>query len=181
MSAYKFNNPDGIYFVSFAVVEWVDVFTRKSHAEIVIDSLRFSQQHKGLILYGWCLMSNHLHLIIARKGQNSLSAILRDFKKYTASQIIKNINQPFESRKSWMLWLFKSAGVKNPNNTHYQFWRQDNQPEELISNHFMDQKLDYMHRNPVEAGWVASPEHYLYSSATNYAGLPSLLEVEYLE
>ena len=80
-----------------------------------------------------------------------------------------------------MLWLFKSAGGKNPSNTHYQFWRQGNQPEELISNHFMDQKLDYMHRNPVEAGWVAAPEHYLYSSATNYAGLPSLLEVEYLD
>ena len=57
MSAYKFRNPDGIYFVSFAVVDWVDVFTQKSHAEIIIESLQYSQDHKGLVLYGWCLMS----------------------------------------------------------------------------------------------------------------------------
>ena len=181
MSAYKFRNPDGIYFVSFAVVDWVDVFTQKSHAEIIIESLQYSQDHKGLVLYGWCLMSNHLHLIMARNGDNTLSDILRDIKKYTAKQILKNIQQPFESRSRWMLWLFRSAGSQNSNNTKYQFWRQDNQPEELISNHFMEQKLNYMHQNPVEAGWVAEPEHYMYSSARNYAGLTGLLEVEFLE
>ncbi|OJJ17343.1 transposase [marine bacterium AO1-C] len=181
MSAYKFYNPDGIYFVTFAVVQWIDVFTRKSHADIIIESLKFSQQNKGLVLHGWCLMSNHLHLIISRNSENSLSDILRDFKKYTANQILKNINQPFESRKSWILWLFKSAGAKNANNTKYQFWQQDNHPEELISNHFMYQKLQYMHYNPVAAGWVEEPEHYLYSSARNYAGHTGLREIVFLE
>ena len=126
-------------------------------------------------------MSNHLHLIISRNGENSLSDILRDFKKYTANQILRNIHQPFESRKNWMLWLFKSAGTKNTNNTKYQFWRQDNHPEELISNRFMDQKLQYIHQNPVEAGWVEEPEHYRYSSARNYAGLDGLLKIDFLE
>jgi len=80
-----------------------------------------------------------------------------------------------------MLWLFKSAGTKNTNNTKYQFWQQDNHPEELISNRFMDQKLQYIHQNPVEAGWVEEPEHYRYSSARNYAGLDGLLKIDFLE
>ena len=67
-----------------------------------------------------------------------------------------------------MLWIFKTAGEKNSNNTTYQFWRQDNQAKELVSNKFKEQKLDYIHKNPVEAGIVDIPENYLYSSARNY-------------
>ena len=181
MSSYKFYNPDGIYFVTFAVVDWVDAFTRKSHAEIVIKSLKHCQQNKGLVIYGWCLMSNHIHLIISRNGKDSLSEILRDFKKFTAGKLLANINTPQESRRTWMLWLFGNAGKKNANNTHYQFWQQDNHPIELISNKFMEQKLDYLHQNPVTADWVTTPEHYLLSSARNYSGLPGLIEVEFME
>lgn len=76
-----------------------------------------------------------------------------------------------------MLWLFSSAGKKNPNNQDYQFWQQDNHPEELISNSFIEQKLNYLHRNPVVAGFVEFPEQYLLSSAKDYCGQKGLLEV----
>ncbi len=77
-----------------------------------------------------------------------------------------------------MLWMFERAGRRNPNNTTYQFWQQHNQPIALWSNELMDQKLQYLHRNPVEVGWVEEPEHYLYSSARDYAGLKGLVEVK---
>ena len=78
-----------------------------------------------------------------------------------------------------MLWMFQRAGKKNPNNKYYQFWQQDNHPLELSTNEMMDQKLEYIHNNPVKAGLVLSPEEYLYSSAKNYAGeMGYLLEVK---
>ena len=83
MSAYKFKDDRGIYFVTFTVIERVDVFTRKDYVSIILDSLKHYQTEKGLIIYAWVIMSNHLHLIISRKESgDELSAIVRDFKKY---------------------------------------------------------------------------------------------------
>lgn len=97
---YKIRDQQGIYFITFAVVEWVDVFTRKEYADIIIENLRYCIQHKGLKLYAWCIMSNHVHLI-ASAEQGNLSDILRDFKKFTSKAIIEAIqNNKDESRKN---------------------------------------------------------------------------------
>jgi len=175
---YKFHNPDGIYFISTATVYWLDVFTRMSYKDIVIDSLKYCIQEKGLVVYAYVIMSNHIHLIIARNPDgDNLSDILRDFKKYTAMHLIKAIktNQQ-ESRREWMLWMMQRAGKKNGNNTNYQFWQQHNQPIELEGK-WIDQKMDYIHENPVEAGWVAEAHDYYYSSARNYADMETPLKI----
>ena len=165
---YKIRNQTAIHFITFAVVEWVDVFTRKQYRDIVLDSIRFCQKEKGLLLHSWCIMSNHLHLIISARDSN-LSDILRDFKKFTSKQIITAIeNNPGESRKDWMLNIFRQEGEKNSRNSIYQFWRQDNQPQELYSAAFIFQKTNYIHQNAAEAGIVEKPEEYLYSSARDY-------------
>ena len=178
---YSISNPGVIYFLTFAVVEWADVFTRKRYADIVIESLIYCQKEKGLKLYGWCLMSNHFHMIASAREGTNLSDILRDFKKYTSSRIIKSIKEEAgESRRNWMLWIFSQAGKKNSNNTAYQFWQQNNHAEELMSNKFMDQKLDYIHNNPVEAGFIDCTEEYLYSSARNYCGRRGWIAVDLL-
>jgi putative transposase len=182
IGGYKIRNKEGIHFVSFAVVEWVDVFTRKEYRDIVVDSLRYCQQQKGLVLYAWCIMSNHVHLIAAAK-ENNLSDILRDLKKYTARKIIAAIeNHPGESRKEWMLSIFRKQGEKSSRNKKYQFWRQDNAPMECYSPRFTVQKLTYIHNNPVEAQLVERPEDYLYSSAKAYRNHRNegLLQVEFL-
>jgi len=80
-----------------------------------------------------------------------------------------------------MLWIFKNAGERNGRNKRYQFWRQDNQPKECISNQFMDQKLDYIHNNPVTMGLVNEPEHYRWSSAVDYSGGKGLVPITFLE
>jgi len=165
---YKIRNQAAIHFITFAVVEWIDVFTRKDYRDIVLDSIRFCQKGKGLLLHSWCIMSNHVHLIVSAK-ENNLSDILRDFKKFTSKQIITAIeNNPGESRKDWMLEIFKEQGSKNSRNSTYQFWRQDNQPQELFSAAFIFQKTNYIHQNAVEAGIVEQAEDYLYSSAKDY-------------
>ena len=165
---YKIRNKEAAHFITFAVVDWVDVFTRKDYRDILLDSIRHCQKEKGLLLHAWCIMSNHVHLI-ASASNNNLSDILRDFKKFTSKQIVKAIeNNEQESRKSWMLEIFKKAGLANSRNEGFQFWRQDNQPKEVYSSAFAFQKLNYIHNNPVEAGIVRKAEDYLYSSAMDY-------------
>ena len=132
----------------------VDVFTRKDYRDIVLESIRHCQNQRGLVVHAWCIMSNHLHLVISAKNHD-LSEILRDFKKFTSKQIIIAIEaNQHESRSDWMLKIFREEGLKNSRNTNYQFWRQDNQPQELYSAEFVFQKINYIHNNPVEAGIV---------------------------
>ena len=122
-------------------------------------------------------MTNHIHLVANARNEN-LSDILRDLKKFTSRQVIEAIEtNTEESRKEWMLQIFRSQGQLNSRNKEYQFWRQDNQPKELYSSSFTAQKIEYIHYNPVRAGIVEKPEHYSYSSARDYAGIPGLLSV----
>ncbi len=165
---YKIRNKEGVHFVTFAVVDWVDVFTRQMYCDIVVESLRYCQNEKGLLLHAWCIMSNHIHLAISTTNNNP-SDILRDFKKFTAKKIIEAIkNNPKESRKDWMIGIFRKHGQINSRNTEHQFWQQDNHPKEMWSENFTEQKINYIHNNPVAAGIVSNAEAYLYSSARDY-------------
>jgi REP element-mobilizing transposase RayT len=173
---FKIHNHQQVHFITFAVVDWIDVFTRSLYKQMVVESLNYCRTNKGLQIHGWCLMTNHIHLVISAKKGFSLSDILRDFKKYTAKAIIKDIEiNKKESRQSWMLWMFKKAGRENSNNQTYQFWRQDNRPIEITSNKFYNQKMEYIHYNPVKEGFCFKPEDYPYSSALWYKEKKGLL------
>jgi|SRR5699024_796801 len=174
---YKFHNPEGLYFVSFAVINWLDVFIRNEYKNILLDSFSFCQKNKGMEIVAWCIMTSHVHLIFRSvKGQNP-ALLLGDFKRFTSKAIVKSIQQnPQESRKTFLLKQFKAAGAKSSNVSQYQFWKHDNRPIELWSNKVIWQKIKYIHDNPVEAGLVYKAEDYVYSSATDYAGEKGLLD-----
>jgi len=177
---YKIRDEYGVYYITFAVVEWVDVFSRKLYTDIVLDSLKFCIENKQLKLFAWCIMSNHVHLIV-QSTSGKLSETLRDLKKFTSSTIINTIkDNKQESRKNCMLWIFKKAGEKNSRNKDYQFWQQDNQPIQLTTPAFTLEKLNYIHNNPVKAGLVDKPEDYLLSSARDYCNMKGLLQIEHL-
>lgn len=174
---YKFYNPKGIYFVSFAVVNWLDVFTRNEYKNILVDSLHYCQQEKGMEIYAWCIMTNHVHLIFSSVGEQQPELLLGDFKRFTSKAVVEAIKEnPQESRKELLLEQLKKAGQTTSNVNTYQFWRHDNKPIELWSNKVIDEKLNYIHNNPVEEGIVFRAEDYLYSSAIDYAGEKSLLK-----
>lgn len=182
MHGHKIINQNHIHFITPTVVGWLDIFTRKVYKDIIIESLRYCIESKGLKVHAYVIMSNHLHLIISAKEGFKLSDILRDFKKYTASKIIKTVlENPKESRSEWMLRLFKYHAKYNKNNTTYQFWKRDNHPVELVSDEWIAQKLNYIHMNPVKAGIVDRPEEYIYSSARSYNDREGLLPIEILE
>ena len=174
-------HPGYLYYLTLTVVDWVDIFTRPAYKHILLNSLRHCQQEKGLELYAWCLMTNHLHLIASAREGNNLADILRDFKKFTSKAIVKAIREEPESRRIWLLDRFAFAGSLDPKIKQSKFWQEGNEAKEIHSNDFLDQKLNYIHQNPVRAEIVSEPEHYLYSSAIDYAGGKGLLEVILIE
>jgi len=174
---YKFNNPESAYFVSFAVVDWLDVFTRNEYKNILIDSLLFCQKEKGMEIYAWCIMTNHVHLIFKSVKDQRPELLLGDFKRFTSKAIVKNIiDNPKESRKEFLLEQFIKAGKKASNVKKYQFWRHDNKPIELWSNKVIFQKINYIHNNPVKEGLVFRAEDYVYSSAVDYSGEKGMID-----
>lgn len=176
---YKFKNPEGIYFISYSVIRWIDVFTRNLYRDILLDSFLFCQQKKGLRIHAYVIMTNHAHMIISTAEGNFLENTMRDLKKFTSSEIIKAIKyNPKESRKEWLLQAFAEEGKKNSNNIKNQFWQQDNHPIELFNHKMIVQKIDYIHNNPVKAGFVSRPEDYVYSSACDYVGTKGMVDIE---
>jgi len=168
---YKFHNSEAAYFVSFAVVAWLDVFTRNEYKDILIDSLQYCQRKKGMEIYAWCIMTNHVHLIFRSVAGQKPELLLGDFKRHTSKAVVKAIiNNSRESRKEILLEQFLKEGKKSSNVTKYQFWRHDNRPIELWSNEVVFQKIDYIHNNPVVEGFVFKAEDYRYSSAIDYSG-----------
>ena len=167
-----------LYFTTSTVVDWVDVFTRPRYKQIVVDSLEYCRQHKGLEIYAWVLMTNHLHMIVGTHGSYSISDVLRDFKKFTSKSIVKAIKENTgESRKEWLLNRFWYAGNNDKKIANYKFWQDDNHIETVSTYEFFLQKMNYIHANPVRQEIVGSPEDYLYSSANNYAGRKGLIDV----
>lgn len=177
-NGYKIYDQYTPHFITFSVVDWVDALTRKRYKDIIIDSLAFCQKEKQLSVIAYCLMANHVHLAVRAKGSIGLSAILRDFNKFTSNKILQSIQDKPESRRIWMLGHFAWRGKLNANNTHYQFWQQDNHPICLDSHKITQQKIEYIHQNPVKAGWVLNPEDYVYSSAAWYNHRSGPLEVD---
>jgi len=165
---YKFLEKDGVYFVSFATVNWIDVFIRPDYCEIITDSLNYCVKNLGMELYCWCIMPSHLHLIYSARDNNP-EIILGRFKEHTSKALVKAIiTNMQESRREWLLWMFKREAAKSSNVSGYQFWQHNNKPIQLWSANVIEQKADYLHYNPVTAGFVAEPWHWRYSSAVDY-------------
>jgi len=165
------------HYITATIVDWIDIFTRQTYRDSIIECLDYCIKNKGMILYGYVIMSNHIHLIV-QSNDGKLSDLIRDFKKFTAKTILDKIQTIPESRKEWMLERFKLATESHTRNKKYQFWQYGNHPEEIYTNKFMWSKLDYIHLNPVRAGLVEKASHYTYSSASNYVNDSGLLKIE---
>ena len=169
---YRVEKQDAVYFLTFTVTDWVDVFTRINYRNIIVESLDYCRKNKGLKLYAWCLMTNHIHLVCSIEPPIQMSDFIRDYKQFTAKSVLP------ESRKDWMLYRFEFAGKFDNRIEKYRFWQYKSHPVELATNEMIDQRINYIHQNPVRTGLVAREEDYLYSSARNYAGLSNVLEID---
>jgi REP element-mobilizing transposase RayT len=178
--SYKITDQHATYFVTCTVVNWVDLFTRLSYKETIVESLRYCINKKGLKLHAWVIMSNHIHFIARCDPPHTMSGFLRDYKKFTSKKFIQSIKLADESRRDWLLDKFAFEAKRTNRAEKYKVWKDSNHPVDLnlVDHH---QKIDYIHNNPVTAGLVYNPEDYVFSSAADYAGRKGLLEVELLE
>ncbi|PZX47101.1 REP-associated tyrosine transposase [Algoriphagus chordae] len=179
MRPFQVSDQHAVYFLTLTIVDWIDVFTRKEYKIEVVESLNFCVERKGLEIFAWCLMSNHLHLLCRSKEVFRLSDTIQDFKKFTARKILASMErESIESRAAWILKTFKEKGANQNRITNYKFWVDGLHAVVIESNQFLEQKLHYIHQNPVGAMIVDEPEEYLFSSARDYAGRKGLVKVE---
>ncbi len=165
MSELRKANYDAVFFVTLTVVSWVDVFTRKAYCEELIRNIQYCQQHKGLELYAYVIMSNHMHWLAGQKD-GRLNYLLRDFKSYSAKQLLWMIyDDPLESRRDWMKIVFQYNAKFQQQNAENMFWQKTNHPIDCYNTKVLLQKRDYIHENPVKRGLVLEAEHWWYSSA----------------
>jgi REP element-mobilizing transposase RayT len=177
---YKTAEKEKAYFVTFTITEWLNVLQNDSSKMIIVETIRFYQKNRGLIIYAYCIMPNHIHLIAQSNADEELSAIIRDIKKYTAKLIIKKLENDNNEEGKKALKVFSDEGKRLKRITKYKVWQDGNRPMVLYSNKFIWQKLDYIHNNPVEYGLAAKAEEYMFSSARNYSEIGGLIEIEYL-
>ena len=178
---YKFYNSEGLYFVSFAVVYWIDIFIRETYCEIFIDTLRYYQEVDRLELFAYCIMPSHVHLIFKDKNKEP-EILLGHIKRYSSKKIQESIiNNPQESRKEWLIWMMERAADKTTNVKKRMLWQHHNKPIELWSQDVVQQKLAYIHNNPVVSGFVLEAEHWKYSSAIDYCGRKGNIDIILLE
>ena len=168
---YRIFETEYPYFLTCTVVGWLPIFTRPEAVEIVLDSLRFLQSERELNLFGYVIMENHLHMVASAP---ELSKVIKDFKSFTARQLIDLL----ESRSAeTMLSQLRAHKLPHKRESSYQFWQEGSHPQQIQNENTMRQKLEYIHYNPVKRGYVDETEHWRYSSARNYAGREGLIEV----
>lgn len=168
-------NPDGVFFTTFIIVDWVDVFTRQCYRDVLIENLNFYHQQRGLRIYGYVVMTNHMHILL-QQPEGNLSATIRDFKKMTARTIADMVTaEPESRRKDWLLHRFEWNAGKRANTANHQVWIHGSSTEVIWSRPVFEQKLYYTHMNPVRAGWVSRPEDWRYSSAADQVAVTPLV------
>jgi REP element-mobilizing transposase RayT len=175
-TGYQIKDQSACYYLTFQVVYWIDLFMKQVYRDIVIDSLKYCQKEKGLEIFAWVIMSNHVH-ILAKSSQGDLSGTIRDFKKFTSKRFLEAIVSTNDSRKEWMIRLFLHAAKRQNKQGEYQVWTHENHAVEVYGNSFIQTKVRYIHDNPVRAGVVRNPEDYKYSSAGAYSGQESMIDI----
>ena len=143
-SRYQIINNSGVYFITSTIIEWIPVFTKREYFDIIVQSLSYCRQNKGLKLFAYVVMDNHVHFIAFA---DKLSQIVKDFKSFTAREIIKTAK--IDGRK-WLLNQFEYYKKKYKNDSEYQVWQEGFHPQMIMDEEVFRQKVEYTHNNPVK-------------------------------
>lgn len=173
-SRYRVSIENGIYFVTSTLVWWIPIFTSRTYFDILIEAFRFSQKEKGLQIYAFVILDNHLHAALSHP---KLSQVLQSIKSYSAKIIL---NQLQKDDKRWAINIFAYQKKHHKTASTHQVWQEGFHPQLIKDEEMLIEKIDYIHYNPVKRGLVAKPEHWIYSSASHYAGKNCVLKIDEL-
>ncbi len=156
------------------------MFVRNAYRDCILESFEYCKKSKGLKLHAYVIMTSHIHVILSAEEGSDLVAIIRDYKKFTSKKLIELIKSIPESRREWLLNKFEFEAQRIKRGSNYLLWEEGYHAKQIETNNFLDEKLTYIHNNPVEGGFVNRAEDYVYSSARNYSGEAGLIEVDYV-
>ena len=154
-----------VYFVTCTIVQWQCVFKEERYSQIILDSLNFCRANKGLYLLSYVIMLNHLHMIVSYQENANLSNIMRDFKRHTSKKIAEQLIQDNEKL---FLHIFEKTAKDEGQGVKCKIWQDEFHPEAIYSEKWFNEKMMYLHLNPVRKGFVIRPEDWKYSSARNW-------------
>ena len=154
-------------FVTITIIDWVDLFIRPTYFKILDDSLNYCIANKELTLQAYVYMSSHIHLIISSQ-ENELQDIIRDFKKHTSKQFIKAIKESPESRREWLLAKFNYAAKRVKKGVNFKVWKDGFHPVILDTSKKIEQRINYIHYNPVASELVYHERDWKNSSYSVY-------------
>jgi REP element-mobilizing transposase RayT len=174
---YKATTTGKAYFITITTVNWVDLFTRLEQRMVLVNALNFCTTNKGLEIYAYCIMPSHIHLLCRVQDEDLMSNLMRDFKKYTSKKIVETIVTEKESRREWLLEMFSQSCDHLKRIQKYKVWQNGYHAVMIESTKFVNQKMNYIHNNPVADKIVEHPWDYIFSSAQNYAGKDGLVKV----
>jgi REP element-mobilizing transposase RayT len=163
MTFPSFHDPYHLYFITASVIAWKHLFIAPEYAMIPLNSLAWLQEQKRLLLFAYVLMPSHLHAIL-KPENHPIGEIVQDFGSFTAHEILKKLQSDNEKD---LLKIFRRS-KRDPRHQH-SIW-QDIQAKNVYSVEILQQKLEYIHQNPVAKDWklVEDRADYLYSSAGYY-------------
>ena len=160
-SNYKFIEGNNVHFITSSIVELIPIFTYDKYFKIIIDSMKFCQENKNLKIYYYVILDNHFHAIVSGV---KLSDTLASLKGFTAKLIIKQLQI---DKKDWILNQLQYFKKKYKKDSVFQVWQEGLHPKIISSYKMFNQKVEYIHFNPVKRGFVIQAEHCKYSSACN--------------
>ena len=170
----------GCYFLTLETVDMVDVFTKPVYKQIVVHTLNHFIDNKGLVVYGWSLMTNRLYVIAQAQRHVLLGDIRKGFKQFTSEKIIEAVHSEPAEKQSWMLQRFeKTGGVLHTHKKH-ECWKKIKDPisVDLRKPDVMAEHLEYIHNAPVKERFVQYPADFYYSSARDYVdGVSGLVKI----
>jgi putative transposase len=170
-SRYRISDDKAPHFLTCTIVNWLPLFTRPETVAIILDALRYRQEHNGWLIYGYVILENHLHMIVQSEN---LPEELARFKSFTARQLIDYLLECKAERLLKPMAFFRK---EHKQDRDYQCWEEGSHPQLIDNEDVLRQKLDYIHQNPVKRGYVDEPVHWRNSSARNYAGFSGVIPV----
>lgn len=176
--------PDSCYFLTLNVVDKIDVFVRPSYKQVVVDALNRFIETQGLIVYAWCLMSSHLHLLVRTGDGMGPAHFERDFKKFTTPEIIRVIEMELDFRREWMMQRFEDFSKSLKKMEKFVVWQSCSSPLHIDCGQprLLMERIEHIHENPVRDRIVELPEQYVCSSARDYyAGMKGLVKVTVIQ
>ncbi len=169
-------NDDSLYFLTLSVIKKIPVFTNLSYMNIILDNFTFYQENQHLRIICYVIMDNHIHMIASHP--HNLSKVIKNFKSFTAKKLIERL---YKDNRDWILQLMSEHKPDYKQESSFQFWEEGNHPKQIQELKMLNQKIEYIHYNPVKRGLVVNEKDWIYSSASNFLGLDSVFQVDKLD